>query len=508
MQAQLVTYKELTKPNSEAGSAAAFYATCEFPKSGNRAGAVTLFSAWKRSLGLLWPERRQTATVHPLDMLLHLALQWNVNLLFTVRISTDRRRPGRTFFFDKGTLNEHQRRRSRSDRPEVFERIVADYCRELNATTSMGDLVQLKAVVDALYGVVLKVHTHGADTDQIWFRLSVMDEFMAAVSGDLWRELLAKNLGRSGVQVNLNDTIVVHNGRLLLALDKLFGYYAQAPEKLLEGIAWLVVERFLWAAGEAPSLRFGTRHAELLSKKVACIDLVDSQLGLRSVAGWLRHRFNSTNRLALNTFLGVLVQALRDSLAGLSWIDRTSLQEATLKLSNLKFDVLPSDMFFGAEGVVHLFRDFDMAVEEGTSFMPYFLRFSETLGGYLGSDRYEDVYHRRLEDVDTRLAKYFYYTNSMRISLASLEPPLYSSDGTYAMNYGGLGSYVARELSRVLDDVGTLVDFQGAKTTWWGPTISADYRDKLACDFDPLRVLRPRWKSKRKGFRHHILPSN
>ncbi|XP_037515100.1 membrane metallo-endopeptidase-like 1 [Rhipicephalus sanguineus] len=489
LQAQRVTYKELTKYGSEAGSAAAFYATCEFPKSGNEEAALSLFAVWKRSVGLLWPERRQTAKVHPLGTLLRLSLNWNVNLLFTVRINADRRRPGRTFFFGTGTLNERQRRKRGSDRQEVFEHIVADHCRVLNASASTGNLTQLKAVVDALYGVVLKARTYDANTDQIWIRLSAIDEYMAAVSGDLWRELLSNILARRNVQVDLNDTIVVRSGRLLLALDEIFTEYAQEPESLLEGISWLVIERFLWVAGEAPSLRFGAGDSALLSKKAACIDLVDSQLGLRSTAGWLRRRFNATNRLALDTFLGGLVQALRDGLAGLSWIDRASLQEATLKLSNLKFDVLPIYVFFGADGMVDLFRDFDAVVDKVTSFMGYFIWFANILRRYLGSNRYEGVYHRRLADVDTRLAEYFYYTNSMRISLASLEPPLYSSDGTYAMNYGGLGSYVARELSRVLDDVGTLVDFQGSTRTWWGPTTSADYRDRLACDFDPVRRL-------------------
>ncbi|KAH6934409.1 hypothetical protein HPB50_024169 [Hyalomma asiaticum] len=359
--------------------------------------------------------------------------------------------------------------------------------RALRAGVCTGNMTVLKEVVDGLYAVVLKSRSSHAGADQVWFQLSAFADHMSAVSGDLWRELLANNLAGSNVHVDINDTVVVHSSRLLPALDELFAEYARTPERLLEGIAWLVIERFLWAAGEMPSLRFAVGYSELLLKRAACIDLVDSQLGLRSAAGWLRDRFNATNRSKLDNFLGGLVWTLRESLAKLSWIDQESMREATLKLSNLKFEALPGGAFFSEHGVADLFREFDAAVgnvSEAASFMRYFMRFSQTLRGYLGSDRCERVYRRRFAKSDTKPAEYFYYTNSIRVSLASIEPPLYSTDGTLAMNYAGLGSYVARELSRALDDVGTLVDFQGLTRTWWGPTKSKEYRDKLACEFD------------------------
>ncbi|XP_049520671.1 endothelin-converting enzyme 1-like [Dermacentor silvarum] len=484
--AQRITYDELKESSSRAGSASAFFASCVDPKGRNTDAAVSRFAAWKRSLGLLWPEQRQTATAHPLDVLLCLALRWNVSPLFTVRIRADQRRPGCTIFLDRGTLNERHRRRKRT---ESFEEIVAAHCRVLKANTCTGNVAELKEAEDFLYGVVRKAESSHANPDQVWFQLREFEDHMTAVSGDLWYELLVKNLAGSSVHVYVNDTVVAHSGHLLSALDTLFAAYSRTPEKLLQGMAWLIIQRFLWAAAEMPSLRFSNAHSALLSKRAACIDLVDNRLGLRSAAGWLRRRFDATHRAALDVFLGVLVETLRDSLKGLSWIDEGSLQEALLKLSNLTFDVLPGDAFFGAEGVIDMFRDFDAAADnagEEASFMGYFVRFSETLRGYLGSDRYEAVYRRRLEEADTRPAKYFYYTNSLRVSLAALEVPLYSTDGTYAMNYGGLGSYVARELSRVFDDVGTLVDYEGRPGAWWGSTKSAVYKEKLSCTFDRM----------------------
>ncbi|XP_054923099.1 endothelin-converting enzyme 1-like [Dermacentor andersoni] len=369
----------------------------------------------------------------------------------------------------------------------VFSLLISATEKVLKANSCTGDLAELREAENALYSVVRKAQSSHADPDQVWFRLRDFEDHMTAVSGDLWYELLVKNLAGSSVRVDANDTVVAHSGRLLSALDSLFAAYAGAPEKLLEGLAWLLVEHFLWAAAETPSLRFSKAHLALLSRRAACIDLVDNRLGLRSAAGWLRRRFNATHRAALDAFLGVLVETLRDSLEGLSWIDRGALREAQLKLSNLTFDVLPGDAFFSAEGVTDLFGDFDAAAGnagEEASFVGYFFRFSETLRGYLGSDRYEDVYRRRFEQADARPAEYLYYTNSLRVSLAALVSPLYNTDGTYAMNYGGLGSYVARELIRVFDDVGTLVDYEGRPGAWWGSAKSAVYKEKLSCKFD------------------------
>ncbi|XP_054923380.1 uncharacterized protein [Dermacentor andersoni] len=129
MHAQRVTYDELKDTSCVAGSAAAFFASCVDPKGKHTDAAVARFAAWKRELGLLWPEHRQTATAHPLDVLLCLALRWNVSPLFTVRIRVEQRRPGCTIFLDRGTLNERHRLQRRSQRTITFEQIVADHCR-------------------------------------------------------------------------------------------------------------------------------------------------------------------------------------------------------------------------------------------------------------------------------------------------------------------------------------------------------------------------------------------
>ncbi|KAH9376363.1 hypothetical protein HPB48_001750 [Haemaphysalis longicornis] len=143
----------------------------------------------------------------------------------------------------------------------------------------------------------------------------------------------------------------------------------------------------------------------------------------------------------------------------------------------------PPKSVFTADGVAKLYADFGAAAHKSDklSFIEYFTLYSETLRRYLGSERYEDVYRRRLTHVASQLTEYLYWPNLLPVSMAALQPPLHSMDGTYSMNFGGLGSYVMRELSRSFDTAGALADTQGSASAWWGPNKTSDYKGKLEC---------------------------
>ncbi|KAK8763438.1 hypothetical protein V5799_033954 [Amblyomma americanum] len=122
--------KKESNASTAVGSVAAFFASCMNPKSDNPGAGVERFAAWKRSLGLLWPEQRQEATRHPLDVLLKLALRWNINLLFAVRIWRSREPRTATLFLDRGTLWDGTRRRRKELKLwGTYEGYVAAHCR-------------------------------------------------------------------------------------------------------------------------------------------------------------------------------------------------------------------------------------------------------------------------------------------------------------------------------------------------------------------------------------------
>ncbi|KAK8763445.1 hypothetical protein V5799_033950 [Amblyomma americanum] len=378
-------------------------------------------------------------------------------------------------------------------------------CSLLNAKTSTLNTTALREAEDAIYDVA-RAAKHAPTSTQVWFPLYAFEDYMSSVSADLWHQLLVKHLNGSKIVLDANDTVLAHSSVLLMGLDKLFVAYASRSERLLEGVAWVFVERYLWTAGEAPNLRFATGVSTREEKAAACILQVDSRLGIRSAAAHVRERFNASSRAGLHAFVERIARMLQESLGGLSWIGQSAAHEAKRKLSGMKLDIFPSERLFDPNGVDNLYGAFSKLKKgvKAMSFIDYFILHSGTLRRYLGSDHYEDVYRRRLFDTTAPLVEYFYYPNSLRISLVALETPLYSPDGTFAMNFGGLGTYVARELSRSFDAVGTLVDSQGGARTWWGPTESADYKSKLSCDLDSTDMVEGNGSSSAGDTAHRV----
>ncbi|XP_077532966.1 endothelin-converting enzyme 2-like isoform X2 [Haemaphysalis longicornis] len=464
----------------------AFYTSCVEPNADSLGPGLRRFVAWKHSLGLLWPEKPQTPMPHPLDVLLNLAFTWNINVLFATHIIADHRRSGsKTLLLTKGTSDAGRVHRVDELGNLSFNDYVAAHLRALNASPAGANLQELKETESAIYAVSHLVDMAPVHT-QVWFPLNAINAYMPSMGGDLWHELIAKHVASSGLRIDVNNTVVIaQSSWLLTALNELFQRFASRPEKLLEGIAWIFVQMFLWAVSGQPQLRFHPAIKD--AKQHACLQLVESRLGVRAAAAYLRYHFSDSARAEYTNFIHELAQTLQSSLSKLSWTDDKRLGEAQLKLSNVTVDMFPPDEFFNTGALQTLYGSFEEEAKKLgklAAFIDYFLLYSETLRSYLGSDLYESVYRRRLTDAQRPLTEYVYFLNSLQVSMLALQAPLYSRDGTFAMNFGGLGSYLTRELSRTFDTAGTTVDSQGHAFSWWGPTKSSEYQTKLNCRLD------------------------
>ncbi|HYG06427.1 MAG TPA: M13 family metallopeptidase [Stenotrophomonas sp.] len=59
--------------------------------------------------------------------------------------------------------------------------------------------------------------------------------------------------------------------------------------------------------------------------------------------------------------------------------------------------------------------------------------------------------------------------NRLIVTAAVLQPPVLTSGGDAAAQYGAYGALVAREITRAIDAKGALVDAQGQLRSWWSP---------------------------------------
>lgn len=298
---------------------------------------------------------------------------------------------------------------------------------------------------------------------------------------DLWLQLLGKQLA-THVTLSPSDTVVVHSAEMLGELDALLRDYSQSAPTLLDAIAWIIVQTYLWAmtGWPRPSFRNQSSSDRNVFAHEACHRLVDSRLGLLRAAPRVVKRYTRQVRKQLADILQVLTTAAIEMILHLRWVSDGAKEEAARKLGAMTFDVFPIIDFFRDEDQQALYEPFTPK-DESSSFLVRFTEASAVLRGFVGTETYERALRRRIGEGGAPLSLYEYYTNIVRVSLDALERPMFTVDGTDAMNYAGLGSYVAREVTRSFDPIGSAVDSTGAQLVWWGPSTSGEYRSRMSC---------------------------
>ncbi|KAH7955350.1 hypothetical protein HPB52_000468 [Rhipicephalus sanguineus] len=454
--------RDLTLDDS-GGTAATFYASC-LHEPGNVSTNVQQFLHWKKSLRLAWPDTPPAGErpPHPLDVLLDLAISWNINVLFKVHVyayaTTGRSSVPTILALSLGKMDAPwQEMREERVRHNSYEEYVNDHLDLLGA--SVRDDPGFRELFDTETRL-LRVLRAGVSGTQSWFPL---------------RELQQVTLSPS-------DVVVVHSTEMLGELDTLLSDYAQKAQTLLDAIAWILIQTYLWAMAGSPRMAFrdhGSSGTNVLVHE-ACHQLVDSRLGLLYAAPYLVKRYTLQVRKQLEEMFLTLATTAEEKILRLRWVGDGVKAEAAHKLGSTTFDVFPIADFFDGDGRQSLYDVFTPK-DESSSFLVRFIEASAVLRRFVGTDAYERVYRRRIGEGGPPLSLYEYYTNIVRVSLDALERPMFTVDGSHAMNYAGLGSYVARELTRSFDPVGSTVDSTGAHLVWWGPSASGEYKSRTSC---------------------------
>ncbi|XP_077507888.1 neprilysin-1-like [Amblyomma americanum] len=456
------------------------------PKSGIAEHSIALFRSWMNSLGLPWPSTRSQYKTppHPFSVLLDLALSWNINVLFKVRVhAPDTSGQLSWAALSQGDLGAPwQEYREERIQQNQYEDYVNEHRRLLDASSS-DDAYNITELLSTELRLLVVLWA-GAPGSQSWFPLRELDKMTPSLRDlGLWEDVLNRHL-RGLVRLTSDDTVVVHSRHLLAEIEQLLADYAERAETLLDAIAWVLVQTFLWAVADAPLIVFGTNQRTLEGKRTACLQFVDSRLGLLSAAKHLTARYTVEVRGRVEHVFSKLTDVAKASISSLSWAHSDAKDEAIRKLDAMKRDVFPTEDFFEANGLRLLYEAF-APHSNNHSFIERFLQASRTLQGFVASAAYEDVYRRRLAERSSGLASYVYYTNVVHVSLDALEAPAFSADGTLAMNFGGVGSYVAREMCRSFDPIGSALDSKGENRLWWGPEQSPEYQQRLSC---PIHV--------------------
>lgn len=452
------------------------YRSCVDPDRSDTERSLTEFREFRAARGMLWPENPQLAEgVDPLDLMLDLAINWNLNFLFDVRVIDLPMAEAEevALVLTRGKLGyvwqDNVRRSARAGAQE-YEDYVREYHQVLSvppqSNVTAATLLELEEAI-----VAAKLDVAADESEQTWVQFSSLGNETPSVEPGAWLTLVNKQFAGQFVWTD-QHWVVVDGPAVLSRVGKLLQAYGN--HLLVVGLAWVFVQSHLWAVANKAELAF--RENIVGHRKHACFEYAESRFGLLSVGELLANRFDQEDaRRNVANFGRILNLAAAAKLRESTWIEAPAKEMALRKVDRLSLVLLPRAEFFNKTWRQGLG---DRYAAAGTGFLSNLLSASLSYRD-LRSERlsFDGVYSRRMFPSD-RHASYVYIANRADVSLGSVAAPLYYLDGTFATNYAALGMVLAAQYARSFDLRGSGLDESGRRTRWWK---QADYDRRAEC---------------------------
>ncbi|KAL3204547.1 hypothetical protein MRX96_011550 [Rhipicephalus microplus] len=466
-----VAIGSLRSKSRSSKKAAKLFGACTQPSKSDVESNLKLFKELRRNLSMFWPEAppRGAATAHPMDMLLNLAINWRMGLLFQARILLSPASGTPVFVFTPGTLSSRWRPEDVMPESEAeYESYVRKHLEILNASTSFS-ISALKALQSHFVSMSLDV----ARGDPYHVPLNIASLAASWPWHDTWLlELINKH---SKPYLFGADSPVVIGSKLFENIDVLFTKHSDRA--IVEAISWMFIEEHLWIIAGRSDLRVGTSEKSGRLVERACLDYVSSSLGLLTAEDYVRNEYPARTRKRVNSLVGQITLTFYDSVESATWLDVDAKNAALAKIRKLKAQIWPATQFFDQNATKELYEKFpDMT----GPFFGSFVQSLRTLRGLLTDAHFDDLYTMQIA-LPHGSFDFDYCFNQALVSMAVLKAPVYYFDGTDAMIYGGFGTLYAQEAAKTMDLLGRVIDAdcQAYRKDW--QRIYYSYKEKMAC---------------------------
>ncbi|RAN74200.1 peptidase M13 [Bacillus sp. SRB_336] len=188
------------------------------------------------------------------------------------------------------------------------------------------------------------------------------------------------------------------------------------------------------------------------------VALVEGALGEAVGQLYVAEHFPESHKARMEVLVANLIAAYRESIAGLRWMSRETIDRALAKLEAFtpkigypsrwrdysSLEILPGDLI----GNIERSNAFELARQLAKIGQPI--------------DREE-----WFMTPQTVNAYYNPTMNEVVFPAAILQPPFFDANADDAANYGGIGAVIGHEIGHGFDDQGSQFDGTGALRNWW-----------------------------------------
>ncbi|PYI67387.1 peptidase M13 [Arthrobacter livingstonensis] len=212
------------------------------------------------------------------------------------------------------------------------------------------------------------------------------------------------------------------------------------------------------------------------------VSLVEGALGEAVGQLYVAEHFPESHKARMEVLVANLIEAYRQSIAGLAWMSQETIERALEKL----------DAFTAKIGYPSKWRDYSsLDIVRG-----------DLIGNIERSNAFELA--RQLAKIgrpidreewlmtpQTVNAYYNPTMNEVVFPAAILRPPFFDAEADDAANYGGIGAVIGHEIGHGFDDQGSQFDGTGALRNWWTDDDRAAFEALTARLVDQYNALSP-----------------
>jgi putative endopeptidase len=214
-----------------------------------------------------------------------------------------------------------------------------------------------------------------------------------------------------------------------------------------------------------------------------CTAITDEAFGEALAREWVRKNFTPADKAGTERLVDALEKALAGEIRGLPWMSEETKKSAEVKLAAIRNRIGHPERWRDYSALKVDRHDFIGDLHRSTVFeRDYQL---SKLGKSLDAEEWDLA-------ATAQQARYVRSMNSLYVPAGVTQPPFFGSAADPAVNFGGIGVLVARELTHGFDTLGSKYDERGNVHDWWSPDDRKQFDEAASCMAPPVSEGMPK----------------
>ncbi|KAH6937220.1 hypothetical protein HPB50_026005 [Hyalomma asiaticum] len=411
-------------------------------------------------------EAARQSSVHPLDVLLDLAINWQMPFWFNVHVLRANgsalgilMRPGHYEVFWERAVE----RFIMEPRSGDFEGTVDGPKAGLPNTT--GDFFVDSAILSEMRNVT----SSPPKSQPVAVRIKEISSVTPSVTSDQWLQFLNKHLAPT-FTVTSESQILLDDKSLLVAVNRVLEKYEHNDilahiGRLVNRTFGNVISRLLQSSAydEIASL------SPLTNVSYACEVQVEDTFRLPIAIQHIAKHQLSLHRAAIDELIGDVMRSTISLLGSSGWMNPESKHEAIKRIQRTSVRLWPPEQLMRDDGALDsLFATF---TSSSKVYFQELLLVRNATRGLLGTPAYEDVLGIPHGGRDPYFA-YDAFSNSINLAVGAVVPPLFYAGATKSINYGGAAALLAPLVLSLLNTSSVAANASGWVVTSGDPFLA------------------------------------